>query len=298
MSSRLITLLAPWRTAVPMQSLPVSPPPMTTTVLPAASITGGADGSFLEFPHHCRHPLPTCPPSSRALVFLVRNSMARCTPLCSRPGTSCMSRATVAPTESSKASNWSRTISAVGPMLRPPSRAASPMPPMLPFGPVTKVMPSSRMMLTRRCTTSILSVFMLGTPYIMSPPMRSARSYTVTLWPILLSWSAAARPAGPEPTIPTVFPVRKVGGMARIQPISYALSMMLSSTDLMPTGSSMMPSTQAPSHGAGQTRPVNSGKLFVCIKRLKACCHCPVRTSSFHSGIKLPSGQPDRSVRL
>eukprot|EP01048_Picozoa_sp_COSAG05_P010227 COSAG05_NODE_886_length_6751_cov_151.638906_17_plen_62_part_00 len=34
--------------------------------------------------------------------------------------------------------------------------------------------------------------------------------------------------------------------------------MMEHSTDLIATGFSMMPSTQAPSHGAGQTRPVNS----------------------------------------
>lgn len=33
---------------------------------------------------------------------------------------------------------------------------------------------------------------------------------------------------------------------------------------LIVTGESISPATQAPSHGAGQTRPVNSGKLFVC----------------------------------
>ena len=34
------TVRAPWRTAVPMQSLPVSPPPMTTTSLPSALMAG------------------------------------------------------------------------------------------------------------------------------------------------------------------------------------------------------------------------------------------------------------------
>jgi hypothetical protein len=34
MSSSCVTLVAPWRTAVPTQSEPVSPPPMTTTRLP------------------------------------------------------------------------------------------------------------------------------------------------------------------------------------------------------------------------------------------------------------------------
>mmetsp|Transcript_89151 Transcript_89151/g.212860 ORF Transcript_89151/g.212860 Transcript_89151/m.212860 type:complete len:253 (-) Transcript_89151:4675-5433(-) len=74
--------------------------------------------------------------------------------------------------------------------------------------------------------------------------------------------------------------------------------MMVSSTDLMLTGSSMMPKVQAPSQGAGQTRPVNSGKLLVDIRRLKASYQAPLRTRSFHSGIRLPKGHPDLSVTL
>ena len=42
--------------------------------------------------------------------------------------------------------------------------------------------------------------------------MRSARSKTVTSWPAALSWAAQARPAGPEPTTATRFPVRLTGG--------------------------------------------------------------------------------------
>ena len=38
---------------------------------------------------------------------------------------------------------------------------------------------------------------------------------------------------------------------------------------LIVTGGSLMPSTQEPSHGAGQTRPVNSGKLFVLCSRVE-----------------------------
>ena len=45
--------------------------------------------------------------------------------------------------------------------------------------------------------------------------MRSARSNTVTQWPARFSWSAAARPAGPEPTTATRLPVRTSGGRAR-----------------------------------------------------------------------------------
>lgn len=70
------------------------------------------------------------------------------------------------------------------------------------------------------------------------------------------------------------------------------LSMMVHSMVLMATGGSLMPSTQLPSQGAGHTLPVNSGKLLVCKRRYSASCHRPLCTRSFHSGIKLPSGQP------
>ncbi len=50
---------------------------------------------------------------------------------------------------------------------------------------------------------------------------------------------------------------------ALIQPSSKPRSAIDISICLMATGSSLMPSTQAASHGAGQTRPVNSGKLLV-----------------------------------
>ena len=100
-----------------------------------------------------------------------------------------------------------------------------------------------------------------------SPPMRSARSKTVTQWPARLSWAAQARPAGPEPTTATFLPVRTGGASGTIQPSSKPLSMMAHSMLLIVTGGSMMPSVQEPSHGAGQTRPVNSGKLLVLCRR-------------------------------
>ena len=59
-----------------------------------------------------------------------------------------------------------------------------------------KRIPSAAIRSTRRWTTR-LSSFMLGMPYTSSPPMRSARSKTVTQWPALLSWSAQASPDGP-----------------------------------------------------------------------------------------------------
>mmetsp|Transcript_24639 Transcript_24639/g.63137 ORF Transcript_24639/g.63137 Transcript_24639/m.63137 type:complete len:246 (-) Transcript_24639:1782-2519(-) len=244
-----------------MQSVPVSPPPMTTTFLSCALM-------------YCPSMRPL---SSRLLVLAVRKSIAKWTPLRSRPGTG-RSRGLVAPAASTTAS------------APPMSSLASTLPPTAALS--TKRTPSAAISSTRRCTTSTLSVFMLGTPYIMSPPARSARSYTVTSWPALLSWSAAARPAGPLPTTATRLPVRCMGGAGAIQPSSHALSLMACSMVLMATGDSLMPSTQLPSQGAGHTRPVNSGKLLVSARRRCASSQRPWCTSSLNSGTLLPSGQP------
>jgi hypothetical protein len=65
------------------------------------------------------------------------------------------------------------------------------------------------------------------------------------------------------------------------------------STVLIVTGGALMPSTHEPSHGAGHTRPVNSGKLFVLCSRSSASRHRPRYTRSFHSGIRLLIGQPE-----
>ncbi len=64
------------------------------------------------------------------------------------------------------------------------------------------------------------------------------------------------------------------------------------STRLMVTGSSLMPSTHAVSHGAGHRVPVNSGKLFVACSRSIASRQSSRQVSVFHSGMRLPSGQP------
>jgi hypothetical protein len=61
---------------------------------------------------------------------------------------------------------------------------------------------------------------MLGMPYISNPPTRSARSYTVTLWPRWFSASATARPDGPLPITATLLPVRVGGGQGVIQPFA------------------------------------------------------------------------------
>ena len=122
--------------------------------------------------------------------------------------------------------------------------------------------------------------------------MRSFFSNTVTAWPARASCCAAARPAGPEPTTATLLPVLTAAGRGTTQPSAQARSMMACSMLLMPTGSTLMLSTQAASQGAGQMRPVNSGKLLVESSTAKAFFQSLRYTRSLKSGMMLCTGQP------
>jgi hypothetical protein len=82
------------------------------------------------------------------------------------------------------------------------------------------------------------------------------------------------------------------GGSGFTQPDSQALSMIACSIDLMPTGSLLMFSVQAASQGAGQTRPVNSGKLLVECRTSIASRQFCLKTRSFQSGMMLLIGHP------
>ena len=68
--------------------------------------------------------------------------------------------------------------------------------------------------------------------------------------------------------------------------------MMARSSDLMPTGAALMPRVQAASQGAGQMRPVNSGKLLVECRIALAARQLPRYTASLKSGMLLLTGQP------
>ena len=110
-------------------------------------------------------------------------------------------------------------------------------------------------------------------PYRKRPPIFGDFSYTITLCPIRRSCCAAAKPAGPDPTMAIFFPVRICGIFGMTQFSSKAFSMIANSICLMVTGLSFMAKVHAVSHGAGQRRPVNSGKLFVISRRLYASRH-------------------------
>ena len=122
--------------------------------------------------------------------------------------------------------------------------------------------------------------------------MRSFFSNTVTAWPARASCWAQARPDGPDPTTATRLPVLRAAGCGFTQPSAQALSMMACSMDLMPTASVLMLSVQAASHGAGQMRPVNSGKLLVACSTSMASRQRSRYTKSFQSGMMLLTGQP------
>ena len=68
--------------------------------------------------------------------------------------------------------------------------------------------------------------------------------------------------------------------------------MMACSMLLMPTASSLTFSVQAASQGAGQMRPVNSGKLLVLCSTVMAFCQSLRYTRSLKSGMMLLTGQP------
>jgi hypothetical protein len=99
-------------------------------------------------------------------------------------------------------------------------------------------------------------------------------------------------PAGPEPTTATFLPVLALAGLGTTQPSAQALSMIACSMLLMPTASSLTFNVHAASHGAGQMRPVNSGKLLVESSTANAFFQSARYTRSLKSGMMLLTGQP------
>ncbi|CAM5688262.1 hypothetical protein SALBM311S_09258 [Streptomyces alboniger] len=74
---------------------------------------------------------------------------------------------------------------------------------------------------------------------------------------------------GAGPDAATVLPDSRSGICGATSPVSHALSMIETSTFLMATAVDAR-ITHADSQGAGHSRPVNSGKLFVACRRSEA----------------------------
>ena len=203
--------------------------------------------------------------------------MAKWTPSSSRPGAS-KSRSTREPIATTTAS-----VAAA-------SSSASTLTPT--WAPYSNFTPSASSSSTRRSIIHFSS-FASGTPNRISPPGASSRSWTVTVCPTWLSSAAAASPAGPEPMTAIERPVRCAGWRGTIQPSSKPRWTIAYSICLIITGSSSIARTHADSHGAGQIRPVNSGKLLVACSWSHAARQSSRRTRSFQSGIRLPSGQAE-----
>jgi hypothetical protein len=122
----------------------------------------------------------------------------------------------------------------------------------------------------------------------------SARSYTATVCPARVSCWAAASPAGPEPTTATVLPDSRSGGIGMTRPSSQALSM-IGDLDLLDRHRRV---AVDPEHARGlaRGRAQPAGELREVVGRVQALDRvAPAiasRRRSFHSGIRLPSGQP------
>ncbi len=172
MISICVILAAPCRLLVPMQSLPVSPPPMTNTCLPLAFMRSSL--------------LNACPPRTRFCWASISN--AKCMPLRLRPGMS-RSRACGVRCRCSRHRNLQAGV---------PRRRAS-------F--VLKVMPSAAMTRIHATVYDGLVEFEVRDTEAQQPSAAySSFSNTVTSYPMRFSWLAAAMPAGPEPTTATFFP--------------------------------------------------------------------------------------------
>ena len=74
----------------------------------------------------------------------------------------------------------------------------------------------------------------------------------------------------------TFLPVRVAGGCGVIQPSCQPRSAIAFSMYSMVTGSWLIESVQEASQGAGQMRPVNSGKLLVACRAARARSHWPL----------------------
>ena len=181
-SSNWWTDSAPCRWAVPRQSAPVSPPPMITTRLPSAEmISAGATWS----------------PASRRFCW-VRYSTAKWTPPSSRPGIWRSRAHGVPPAEHDRVE-------------LPPQAGYGEIDADLDAGPELDAFGRHQ---RQPAIDEALFELELGNAVPQQAADAIGPFEDRHVMPGRLSWSAAASPAGPEPTTATRLPVRTAGGRA------------------------------------------------------------------------------------
>jgi len=109
-----------------------------------------------------------------------------------------------------------------------------------------------------------------------TPPGLCSASKIVTSWPARRTSAATVRPAGPEPTIATFFPVDAAISGTSASPCAVSQSAAKRSSLPIWTALStllrLLPTTQAFWHcsSCGQTRPQTAGRMFVSLIVLTA----------------------------
>ena len=234
MISNLVTDSAPWRIEVPMQSEPVSPPPMTTTCLPLGEDRLGARPRRL---------------AADAAVLLRQEIHGEMDAVELAPGDRQVARLLGAAGEHHRVVVGERALSA--------ARFDADMGVVVEdhaLGLHLRHAPVDVMLLHLEVGNAVAQQAAgLGVLLVDVHVVAGARE--------LLRAGKAGRPRADDRDASCRS--CSAGGSGLIQPSAMARSAMAHSIVLMVTGLSSMLSVQDASHGAGQTRPVTSGKLLV-----------------------------------
>ena len=234
--SSWVTEAAPWRLEVPMQSEPVSPPPITTTCLPSAVIGAVRRGRGLGV-------------AGAALVLLRQEVHGE------------MDAGELA----ARHRQVARPLGAAGQHHRVVVVAAAHRPSTVtPTSTPGAELDALGLHLLDAAVDQVLFHLEVGDAVAQQAADAVAlleQRHGVAGAGELLGAGEARRGRSRPPRRACRW--RGAGGCGSIQPSAQPRSTMLHSMVLMVTGLSSMFSVQDASHGAGQMRPVNSGKLLV-----------------------------------
>ncbi len=197
--------------------------------------------------------------------------MARWIPSSSRPGTG-RSRGRVAPPASSTLSNSStseRALTTVASARQAPGHLGG----ALPHRDAAAELDALGLHLGQAAVEDRLLHLELGDPVAQEPAglLGPLEDHHLVAGPGQLL--GGGQPGGPGADHGHPLAGGRRAGTGTTQSSAQARSTISYSMRSMVTGSSLMPRTQAPSHGAGHSRPVNSGKLLVACRRSAASAH-------------------------